>query len=306
VGTEHLSYVLSENEAVDMVDQYLNHFDEPFADTSAIPTMLVSKLARKDVTVALTGDGGDELFLGYGFYTWAERLGSPFWRFWRPLLKQTLQLAPSSRWKRAAHLFDDVDREKRRRHIFSQEQYYFSENEIVNNLLADQRDWTEWSYDDFSYLSVLSEGERQALFDFQLYLRDDLLVKVDRASMLYGLECRSPLLDHRIAEFAVNLPLSLKKRGNVTKYLMRKMLYEMVPESYFDRPKWGFGIPLAQWMKNELQYLMNHLSEEELNKTGIFNVRFVRDLVARFMNGEDYLYNRLWTLIIVQKFFSKK
>lgn len=306
LGADHYSYHLSQAEAVEMLDDYLNHFDEPFADTSAIPTMLVSKLARKEVTVALTGDGGDELFLGYGSYTWAERLASPLWNFWRPMLKQTLKILPSSRFKRAAHLFENISEDKRRRHIFSQEQYFFSVPELKNNLLKEERFFVDWTYDDFRYLSVLSEAERQALFDFQLYLRDDLLVKVDRASMYYGLECRSPLLDHRLVEFSVNLPESMKKRNGMTKYLMKKMLYEMVPQRIFDRPKWGFGIPLGQWMKNELNYLMDYISEEKIIETGLFNINFVNELKHRFLKGDDYLYNRLWALIIIQKFLTKK
>ncbi len=306
LGTHHHSYRLHESEAVEMVEKYMDHFDEPFADTSAIPTMMVSQLARRDVTVALTGDGGDELFLGYGSYAWAERLGSPFWSIWRPILKQSLKLIPSSRWQRASHLFDKVSLEKRRKHIFSQEQYFFSESELNNGLLRQAEIYADWEYDDFRYLDILSEAERQALFDFQLYLRDDLLVKVDRASMYYGLECRCPLLDHRLVEFAVNLPESLKKRNGVTKFLMRKMLFEMTPKEYFDRPKRGFSIPLSQWMKNELKYFMKYLSEEELNKTGLFSVSFVNDLITRFMKGEDYLYNRLWALIIIQKFLTKQ
>jgi asparagine synthase (glutamine-hydrolysing) len=303
--TDHQSYLLKEREAVEMVDEYLAHFDEPFADTSAIPTMLVSKLARKEVTVALTGDGGDELFLGYGSYTWARRLGSPWWNFLRPLLNYGLQISSSSRWKRASHLFEEVPLEKRRRHIFSQEQYFFSEFEMRHRLLQSNSFFSEWPYDDFRYLSVLSEAERQAIFDFQLYLRDDLLVKVDRSSMKFGLECRSPLLDHRLAEFAVNLPESLKKRGTTTKYLMRKALFEMVPEKIFNRPKWGFSIPLGQWMKSDLSHYLNYLSEEKLRETKVFNPAFVKDLLNRFMGGEDYLYNRLWAIIIIQKFLSK-
>lgn len=305
VGTEHINYMLGENEAVEMVDQYLNHFDEPFADTSAIPTMLVSKLARKEVTVALTGDGGDELFLGYGAYLWADRLSSPLWSICRPAFKKALQLIPSSRFKRAAHLFDKVELEKRRRHIFSQEQYFFSESELKQDIFSDAGLFTEWSYDDSRYLSILSEAERQALFDFQYYLRDDLLVKVDRASMFYSLECRSPLLDHRLVEFSVNLPKRFKQRHGATKYFMKKMLYELVPEKFFDRPKWGFGIPLADWMKNELSYLFEYLNEENLAKFQIFNPAAVNNLKRRFLSGEVYLYNRLWAMIIIQRFLQK-
>ena len=160
----------------------------------------------------------------------------------------------------------------------------------------------DWPYDDLRYLSVLSEAERQALFDFQFYLRDDLLVKVDRASMYYGLECRCPLLDHNLVEFAVNLPESFRKRNLTTKYLLKKVLFEMVPEKYFNRPKWGFSIPLSQWLKNDLKYLMDYLSEEQLESTKIFNTIYIRSLVDRFYKGEDYLYNRLWVVIIIQRF----
>ena len=305
VGTDHHRYILNEHDAVGLVEQYLNHFDEPFADTSAIPTMLVSQCARKEVTVALTGDGGDELFLGYGSYTWADRLANPLWRTLRPAIQLAMSSMPSPRWKRASHLFEKVRPGKLRRHIFSQEQYLFSDSEIRDKALRDMDYYFDWPYDDFRYLSVLSEAERQALFDFQFYLRDDLLVKVDRASMYYGLECRCPLLDHSLVEFAVNLPESLRKRNLTSKYLLKKILFEMVPEKYFDRPKWGFSIPLAQWLKNDLSYLMDYLTVEQLERTGVFNAPYIRDLVDRFYKGEEYLYNRLWAVIIIQRFLIR-
>jgi len=305
LGTDHHRYILDEKDAVNLVEQYLEHFDEPFADTSAIPTMLLSQCARKEVTVALTGDGGDELFLGYGSYTWANRLANPFWYTLRPAVHLIMKTMPSPRWKRAAHLFEKVKPGKMRRHIFSQEQYLFSDSEIRDEVLASDDYYFDWPYDDFRNLSVLSESERQALFDFQYYLRDDLLVKVDRASMLYGLECRCPLLDHHLVEFAVNLPELFRKRNETTKYLLKKMLFEMVPQQYFNRPKWGFSIPLGQWLKNELNYLMDYLSTENLEKTGVFNTSYIRSLVKRFYNGEEYLYNRLWVVIIAQRFLLK-
>ncbi len=306
LGTIHSSYVLEEKEAVEMLEQYVKHFDEPFADTSAIPTMLVSRLARQEVTVALTGDGGDELFLGYGSYTWANRLNNPLLKIAGPLLKHAFELAPSSRWKRVARLFEYVDAPRQRAHIFSQEQYFFSEGEVRNRLLKKEEDYTVLEYNDFNHLAILSAAEQQALFDFQFYLKDDLLVKVDRASMFYGLECRSPLLDHRLVEFAVNLPESFKKKGNVTKYLLRKMLYEMVPEKHFDRPKWGFSIPLSKWIKEDLDYLMSYLSRDQLAKTNVFSIPYVENLILRFYKGEDYLYNRLWVLILIQKFLLQQ
>lgn len=305
LGTDHHRYILNSKEAVAMMDQYLDQFDEPFADTSAIPTMLVSKCASEEVTVALTGDGGDELFLGYGAYTWAGRLANPLWSALRPAIHALISGVPSSRWKRASHLFENVPLNKMRRHIFSQEQYFFSDAEVHHQVLKNQNDHVDFIYDDLRYLSILTEAERQSIFDFQFYLRDDLLVKVDRASMYYGLECRCPLLDHRLVEFAINLPESYRIKNGQTKYLLKKILFELVPEKYFDRPKWGFGIPLAQWMKNDLSHLMQYLTTDELEKTGIFNSRYIRSLVERFYKGEDYLYNRLWAVIIIQRFLLR-
>jgi asparagine synthase (glutamine-hydrolysing) len=305
LGLEHHRHILSEQDAVGLVDKYLEHFDEPFADSSAIPTMLVSKYAREEVKVALTGDGGDELFLGYGAYTWASRLANPFWKAIRPIANTIMRAIPSDRWQRAAHLFEYAKPGKHRRHIFSQEQYFFSDSEILTKLLADQDYYYDWTYDDLRYFKILSEAERQALFDFQLYLRDDLLVKVDRSSMFYGLECRCPLLDHSLVEFAINLPESFRKRNLTTKYLLKKMLYELVPAQYFDRPKWGFSVPLASWLKTDLNYLMDYLSDTNLEQTGVFNIEYVNKLKQSFRKGNNHLYGRLWTLIIAQKYLLK-
>lgn len=305
LGLEHFHYMLHEQDAVSLVESYLEHFDEPFADSSAIPTMLVSKCARAEVKVALTGDGGDELFLGYGAYTWATRLANPFWKTIRPAANKLMRAIPSDRWQRAAHMFDYAPQGKHRRHIFSQEQYLFSDAEIQTKLLADQHYYCDWTYDDLRYFKILSEAERQALFDFQFYLRDDLLVKVDRSSMYYGLECRCPLLDHTLVEFAINLPESFRKSNLTTKYLLKKMLYELVPAQYFDRPKWGFSVPLASWLKSDLSYLMDYLSESQLERTGVFNIEYVNKLKQNFQKGNNYLYGRLWTLIIAQKYLLK-
>jgi asparagine synthase (glutamine-hydrolysing) len=302
LGTEHYRYMLDEKETVGLVDQYLNHFDEPFADSSAIPTMLVSRYARQEVKVALTGDGGDELFLGYGSYTWANRLANPFLKAARPVVHTIMQTIPSPRWKRAAHMFEKIRPGKQRRHIFSQEQYLFSDLEIQERLLINTSYYYDWLYDDFRYLKVLSESERQALFDFQFYLRDDLLVKVDRSSMFYGLECRCPLLDHKLVEFAVNLPESYRKRNLTTKFLLKQMLFEMVPARHFDRPKWGFSVPLAHWLKTDLKHMMNFISPAELERTQAFDANYVQELITRFNKGENYLYGRLWALIIAQKY----
>lgn len=300
--TDHHQYILSSVEAMEMLETGLTHFDEPFADTSAIPMMLVSKKARESVTVALTGDGGDELFLGYGAHIWARRLANPMWQNLKPLAHALMSRIPASRWKRAAHMFEDAH--NRERHIFSQEQYFFSEREVEHNLFNGPDCKQSYFDDDLYALPWITPAERQALFDFQVYLRDDLLVKVDRASMLYSLECRCPLLDHRLVEYVINLPASFKLRGNTSKYLLKKILFELIPPKYFDRPKWGFSIPLDQWLKKDLGYLMRFIAKPQIEQTGIFNFSYVNSLVERFNQGENYLYNRLWLIIVIQRFLN--
>jgi asparagine synthase (glutamine-hydrolysing) len=301
--TDHHQYILSESEAADMLEQYLVHFDEPFADTSAIPTMLVSKLARKEVTVALTGDGGDELFLGYGSYDWAERLSNPLLRTVQQPLAYLFNHSGNSRLARVGHLLEKVDRPLLRSHIFSQEQYFFSHKE-VSGLLKDNSLYQPFIYNDRD-IDELTEADKQALFDLKYYLKDDLLVKVDRASMFYSLECRCPLLDQGVIEFAVNLPDKFKKREDTSKWLLKELLKEYLPAELVDRPKWGFGIPLGKWLKNRFRYLIDeHLDKKTIEEAGIVRVEYVEKLKKSFFQGQEYLYNRIWVLVVLHKWMK--
>jgi len=307
LGTDHHAYTLSEKEAVGILETYLKHFDEPFADTSAIPTMLVSKLARKEVTVALTGDGGDELFQGYGAYDWAQRLQNPFVRLLQTPLAFGLRNFGSSRLKRVSHILEKVDKTRIRSHIFSQEQYFFSDRELRKNVLKHPASYTSFVYNDLQVEQVkLTAREQQAIFDLKFYLKDDLLVKVDRASMFHALECRCPLLDHRVVEFVLNLPLSYKVRGNVRKWILKEILGDYLPAELVHRPKWGFSIPLASWLKNELRYLIDdYLDKPGIETAGLVEYDHVKKLKEAFLNGNDYLYNRLWTLIVIHKWLRE-
>jgi len=305
--TDHHEFILSEQEALDQVENLLDIYDQPFADSSAVPTLLVSQMARKHVTVALSGDGGDELFMGYGMYNWAKRLDNPFLQIFRKPIAKLLQLSPKQRHQRAALVFAAPKKARIKSHIFSQEQYLFSEEEVQNllnpnfsspiyNINAPFKDSPRH----------LSAEEQQAFFDLQYYLPDDLLVKVDRASMQHSLEVRVPLLDHRLIEFSMNLDASLKVKNGNTKYLLKQVLYDYVPPSYFDRPKWGFSIPLAHWLKNDLRYLIDaYLADDLVGDLGLVNVAIVRQLKRDFLGGKDYLFNRIWVLILLHRFMHK-
>lgn len=297
--TEHYSHMLSSKDAIQYLEEYLLHFDEPFADTSAIPTLMVSRKTREQVTVALTGDGGDELFLGYGSYRWAERL--KMWQFPGNLLSGFFKKLPHP-YAKAGEMFSRPWEESLRSHLFAVEQGFFTHAEL--STLVDQP-YSPFVFNNVKFFQK-SEAERQALFDLKYYLKDDLLVKVDRASMRYALECRCPLLDHRLIEFAIDLPLNYKIRGSTQKYLPKKLLERYLPKDLIYRPKWGFSVPLDKWLRTELCYMINdHLSESNVDEFGFVKAKKVSILVKRFLQGDSTLYHRIWILIVLHYWLRK-
>jgi asparagine synthase (glutamine-hydrolysing) len=305
IGANHHEFTVTEQDALQLVEKLPDVYDEPYADSSAIPTIMVSKLARQHVTVALSGDGGDELFMGYGFYTWARRLQNPLVKLFRKPLAKSLYSFGSNRLKRGSALFDYPDERRVKSHIFSQEQYYFSEREIGALLKHPYPITLDETIE--SKNRRLTMLEQQNFFDIKNYLPEELLVKTDRASMLHSLEVRVPLLDHRLVEFAINLSPDLKLRNGIAKYLLKEVLYEYVPASFFSRPKWGFAIPLKIWLSNELRYLLDkYLSDQVIEECGLVKKEIVCELKQSFLSGRDYLYNKLWTLILLHKWYKEK
>ncbi len=305
LNTEHYELPITQREILEMVPDFLNVYDEPFCDSSSFPTMLVSKLARKYVTVTLSGDGGDELFGGYNSYVWAKRLQNPLLKTGAPLLYNASKFF-SSRYKRAGMLFQHYPHEHFNSHVFSQDQYFFSEKELSNLLVQ-----PAFSFDAFNYAFTgrkLSAFEQMSFWDIENYLKDDLLVKVDRASMRYGLETRVPLLDYRVVEFALNLSPQLKiNKDGTMKYLLKQVLYDYVPKKLLDRPKWGFGIPLIKWLKTDLKWLIDkYCSKEIIDQAGIVKYDEVDKLIKLYRKGnDDYLYNRIWSIIVLHWFLHE-
>lgn len=305
LGTEHYSKILSYADALELLDTAMDIYDEPFADSSSFPTLLVSAFAREQVTVILSGDGGDETHLGYGMYNWSHRLHQPLVRMLKNPIAAMLSMG-NNRMKRVSNLFKYSDVNTLKSHIFSQEQYFFSQQETTNLLRTEYATKISVQEDFLNVKRSLSFVESQALFDMQYYLQDDLLVKVDRASMHHSLEVRVPLIDFNLVSFALNLNEKLRKNGDVTKYLLKSILYDKVPEKLFNRPKWGFSIPLVHWLKNEWRFLIqDYLSAEKIEQTGVLHYPIVKAYTNRFLQGEDYLYNRLWAMIVLQRFLIK-
>jgi len=297
LNTNHHEYTLSYKDALQLIPRMQEMYDEPYADSSAVPTFLVSQMAKQQVTMTLSGDGGDELFMGYGAYNWAKRMSNPLLKAGHNVAAGILKMG-SDKYKRVSCLLSYPKGTFMPSQIFSQEQYFFSWQEVQS--LMKSEDLTL----DFSLYSeqvnrTLSAAEKQALFDLHYYLPDDLLVKVDRATMQNSLETRVPLLDYRIVEFALNLPETLKTKNGCSKYLLKQVLYDFVPQELFDRPKWGFSIPLDKWMKNELkEYIESYLFIEN----DYLDSNQVKKLYQRFLAGENHLYQRIWAVFVLNRF----
>lgn len=304
LGTHHHELILKEVDAIDLFERIFDAYDEPYADASAISTMLVSKFARSHVTMTLSGDGGDELFMGYGFYKWRARLENDFVKNLKPLLRFGLA-SGNERMQRVSKLFEPVRSNYLAGHIFSQESLNYSELEL-KKLLMHAENIELLSEQSLKLSRKLTATEQQALFDLQYYIQDDLLVKVDRASMQFSLEARVPLLDYRIVEFALNLHPDLKLRNGETKYLLKQILYDYLPKEIFNRPKWGFGIPLNKWLRKELYYLQErYLNRAITERFGYFKYESIKPIIDQYNAGSDTLVGRVWLIIVLHAFLDR-
>ncbi|HNT82985.1 MAG TPA: asparagine synthase C-terminal domain-containing protein, partial [Bacteroidia bacterium] len=314
LGTNHHEFIVSHSDAIALIETFFDVYDEPYADTSGIPTMLVSKLAAQHVKVVLSGEGGDELFYGYGTHNWSVRLNKfPFDTFRIPMRILFKQL--SSRYKRVAELLKyDSDKTFLPEHIYSQEQYLFNFDELKNLMLNkhvselnqfSEKYFTSFS-STFSGLQNMPSEELQSLYEIMYPLQDDLLTKVDRATMQHSIEARVPLLDNHLVQLALQIDSSLKIKNGINKYPLKKLLANYVPEEIFMRPKRGFSIPLAKWLKTEWKYLIDdYLNEKVIAEVGLFKPEEVKKMIRQFYSGDDYLYNRLWCLIALHRWLIK-
>ena len=318
LNTNHNEFIVKVDDAINVLDDFSKAYDEPMGDSSGIPTLLISKLVKQYATVTLSGEGGDELFHGYGAYKWAKRFDDAFVYHSRFLISKILNSFSDSRHKRAAALFQIPNKEYFHSHIYSQEEYCFSANEIPNllrkdnfssSLLDESIKYTDTVFNsNFNFLEKerrFSPQEKQALYDISFPLPDNLLAKIDGGSMFYSVETRTPYLDHRLIEKAVNISSVLKNKKS-TKYILKEILYQQIPASYFDRPKQGFSIPLHTWLENDMYFLINDfLNKSVIDRVGIVNFEDVDQLINRFNKGETFLYQRLWLLINLHKWVIK-
>jgi asparagine synthase (glutamine-hydrolysing) len=277
---------------IDVAGRLADIFDEPFADSSAVPTWLVSRIARQQVTVALSGDGGDELFFGYPRYRHhadaARILALP--RGVRRVAAHGASRLPTRRLRRIADVLRSDGADQYARFIT-----WWTPEEVVE--LTGQAPLEAPSYTAvFEGAAGVSRAARPPLLDLVSYLPDDILAKVDRTSMAVSLEVRSPLLDHRVVEFAIGLPLTLKRRAGRTKWLLRRLLDKRVPRALVDRPKMGFGVPLGDWFRGPLRETMNsYCAGSDLENLGL-DPGPIRRLWADFTAGRSHRTDLLWQM----------
>lgn len=295
LGTDHTQLIVTPREAMDVVPQLPALYDEPFGDSSAIPTFLVAKLARRHVTVSLSGDGGDELFGGYTRYRRGEALWGTLRRVPRPL-RAALAPAFGRHYSRfvaapaAGEFYDAVMLDPHAAGIvLSSEGTPRGRSVRLDAALAER----------FIYEAMMKA-------DSKTYLPDDILVKLDRASMGVSLESRVPMLDHRVVEFAWKLPLSIKVRGGETKWILKQLLRRHLPAAMHDRPKQGFGVPVYDWLRGSMRgWAEPLLDAETLRRQGFLDWRRVREIWSAHLGGTTRLGLSLWRILMFQAWLAE-
>ncbi len=310
--TEHYEFIIKPD-AVGLVEKLVKNLDEPFGDFSIFPTYLVSKMAREYVTVALSGDGGDELFAGYDTYI-ADRVARYYQRVPAGIRKNVvlniLRFVPPSPKKKGL-----INRTKRfvEGTLLPQELMHvrwmiFLQEAEKRQLYSDRLLHTSKNGNAYKYTQQYfqkAQGalplEQQEYVDIKTYLTDDILVKVDRMSMATSLEARVPFLDHKVMEFAATIPGSLKLKGLTTKYILKKAVSNILPQEILTRGKEGFSIPIKNWIMQELRpLLLDTLSESRIKKRGYFRPEYVQQLIQEHLSGKENHSHRLWALMVFE------
>lgn len=327
LGTKHTELYVTPRDALNVIPDLPSMYCEPFADSSQIPTYLVARMAREQVTVALSGDGGDEVFGGYNRYLFgpglrqriaatplparkvlARMLGWPSPSAWNRVFALAGRWLPmSARFTDAGDKIAKVARALPSRSDEDLYESFISQWHEPTMLVPGSRDRVsglEWSDPG---LSALNFTEQMMLHDALGYLPDDILVKIDRATMATSLESRVPFLDHRLYEFAASLPLQFKVRDGVTKWLVRQVLYRHVPRTLIERPKVGFGIPIDRWLRGELrEWAESLLSNSAIQQSEIFDVAIVRRKWQQHLSGRWNHQHALWCILMYQAWHSSQ
>lgn len=318
LGTEQSTYYCTTKETQALIPNLPFYFDEPFGDRSAIPTMLVSQFARNEVTVALSADGGDEVFAGYQKYEDLLRTIQRFSKIpksMQPTLGQLMQwtspmLVPigkkvKSRFEHNYHTLTNVLREGTSSSAFLKH----NAPRITLHSLAKIMDIPALGRTNFDSGSALNNQNESLCklmaIDYKTFLVDDVLMKIDRAGMSVSLEGREPLLDYRIAEFAARIPASMKMKNGIKKYLLKEIVHKHLPKALMDRPKMGFDIPLVHWFRNELKsYFIKYFEKDYIEQQGLFNYNALISIRDDYFAGRNDHFSFLWNVLMFQMWYE--
>ena len=321
LGTEHTELYVSPQQALDVIPNLTEMYDEPYADSSQIPTFLVSQMTREHVTVALSGDGGDELFAGYNRYPTAEQVANKITRIPMPIrrsLAAIWQAIPANVWD---SLFKVIPASRRpmyagdKVHKFAQA-FTYDADDFYKRLISIWNHPEEIAAQGSEASTLLSDSvlheslpgllERMQYWDTMMYMPDDILTKVDRASMAVSLEVRVPIIDHRVVEFAWRLPRHFKVRDGVSKWILREVLYRRVPRELIERPKMGFAVPIDQWFRGPLkQWAGDLLSRDAINRYGLMKAAPIERIWTEHLSGNRNWAALLWNVIMLQSWCEK-
>jgi len=311
LSTEHHEYTCTYKEAMDIIPLLPELADEPLADSSIIPTYLVSKMARQQVTVALSADGGDETFAGYTKYAKATeylknlKTISP--------LKNIAQL-PAWMWDALPHTIASPNRANKLLLLLRSAHPVEAFNIItqaltqkeVRQLLSVKAEFPATAFDEYAQLHAHELLDNFLWLDYKTFLPDDIMQKVDRATMAVSLEGREPLLDHKLTEWAAQLPASFKLKGKTGKYILRHITHKHIPASIMERDKMGFQIPLHLWMKKEFsEFTRNLLSRKEIVSAGLLNYKAVEVIKENYFSNQKMDFHRLWKIIVLQQWHQR-
>ncbi len=318
LGTDHTEYYCTQKDALEIIPKLADIYDEPFSDASSIPTTLVSQLARKDVTVALSADGGDEIFAGYDKYALSSQyynLFSKIPKFTHPPILSLMEKVNPNNIPVAKNSFNFATKYEKAKNVLKSENcvevmqnvaHQITDYEL-KNVIKDSFKTPKTNYSCASLLNHTNDNiDRMLAIDYKTYMLDDILTKVDRATMSVSLEGREPLLDYRIIEFAASLPSHYKYKNSSTKHILKEITHRYIPKKLMDRPKMGFGVPLMEWFKDELkEYFLIYLDGERLEREGIFNAKEVVWIRDKYLNGEKVNVETLWSLLVFQMWYEK-
>ncbi len=318
LGTDHTEYYCTQKEALEIVPDLPFYYDEPFADSSAIPTTLVSRIAREKVTVALSADAGDEIFAGYNRYDLMEKYGNKIKKipaFARNAVAAVMNVVPASkipvlnkkylfasRYEKMKNLLQNPSEANFLMSMTSQmneKELALLMNEPISKLTSgiDSQELKAEFYSNLKYMLAI---------DYKTYLLDDILQKVDRAGMSVSLEGREPFLDHRIIEWAAQLPMDYKYNKGEKKYIIKQIVHKYIPQAMMDRPKMGFGIPIANWLSNDLKkFVDQYLDDAYIIKQNIFNNNEIQRIKNSFYLGKVERAEKIWYLLMFQMWYDK-